>query len=403
MQTETTTPKSRNHRIDSLDLLRGLVIVIMALDHVRDFFGPFPFQPEQLDQAPPMLFLTRWITHFCAPVFVLLAGTGSYLYGQRQGLPALRRFLVTRGFWLIFLELTWMNLSWWSYPMGWGFVQVIWILGWSMVLLAGLVWLLEKGLDERWLLTASLLLVAGHNLLDGIRAQELARPLAYLWALLHQQAWLGVGDGFGFMVVYPLLPWPAVMALGYLLGRWFTAPAAGGLGAGERQRRLLVLGIGSTVAFVLLRAWNLYGDPSPWIADDRGPLFTLLSFLNTTKYPPSLLFLLMTLGPALWLLPHLEAFRGKTAQFLLVFGRVPLFFYLIHFVVIHLLAVGYSQLRYGEVYWWQQAPQNWPESYRPSLLLVYGVWLLVVALHYPLCKWFAGVKRRRRESWIRYL
>lgn len=385
--------ESRRQRLDSVDLLRGLVIAIMALDHVRDFFAPFPHAPEDLSQASAALFLTRWITHFCAPVFVLLAGLGTGLAEARKGdKRGLSAFLLKRGLWLIVLELTLSNIAWLSYWNGYGFVQVLWVLGWSMIMLAGLI-----HLPRRAVWTGSIVLLVGHHLLDGISARELEAPFSYLFGLLHQPMWVPMGGSFGFSIIYPLLPWPAIMAIGYLLAPVF------GREAHARRRSLFRIGLLATGLFVALRLLNVYGDPSPWQVNDRGVAFTLLSFLNTTKYPVSLLFALMTLGPALLLLPALERWRGRVAEVFLTFGRVPLFFYVLHFYVIHLMAATYSQLRYGTVGWWVFPPSRWPEGYTPNLAVAYIVWLLVVLLFIPLCRWFAGVKARRRDWWLRYL
>jgi len=390
----SSQPATRG-RLDSIDLLRGLVIVLMALDHARDFFGPGTHLPENLDQASAALFLTRWVTHFCAPVFVLLAGLGTALYAARPGRTKaeVSRFLWTRGLWLILLEVTISNLAWLSFVVsGYLFLQVIWVIGVSMILLALLVWL------PRWAIaTFALVSIAGHNLLDGVSPQDFEGFSRHLFGLLHARHWIPTGESFGIFIIYPLLPWPGVMALGYLLGPLFQWEQ------GARRKALVLLGGAATVSFVLLRWLNGYGDPSAWESQARGPLFTVLDFLNTTKYPPSLAFLLMTLGPALILLAFLENARGKLAGTLIVFGRVPLFFYLPHFYVLHLGAILWGQLRYGEVFWWLGNPSGFPPDYQQSLPLVYGAWILTVLLMLPLCRWFAGVKARRSEWWLRYL
>ncbi len=386
-------PAIEPRRIDSVDLLRGLVIVLMALDHVRDFFAPFGFQPENLERASPALFLTRWVTHFCAPVFVLLAGLGAALYRARgRSRREVAFFLATRGAWLVLLELTVINLSWLHFIYGgYVFIQVIWVLGISMLVLAALVWL------PRWAIAAfGLALVAGHNLLDRIEAADFG-DLGLAWALLHEQFWQPLGDSFGLVVVYPLLPWPGVMALGYALGGVFGLPAA------ERRRWLARIGLAATAAFVVLRAVDLYGDPRPWAEQARGAVYTALSFLNTTKYPASLLFLLMTLGPAIALLPLLERWRGRLGRALVTFGRVPLFFYLIHVPAIHLLAAVWSWARYGAAGWWFSRPEGWPQGYTPDLVTAWVVWLLVTAALYPLCARFAEHKRRSSSRLLRYL
>ncbi len=386
-------------RIDSIDLLRGLVIVLMGLDHVRDFFAPSAVRPEDLSQASVALFLTRWVTHFCAPVFVFLAGLGAALYeASGRGRAATARFLLTRGLFLVLLELAVVNTSWLSYWNGYMFVQVIWTIGWSMVALAGLLYLPRPAI-----LVFSLGLIFGHNLLDAVDA-ELWAALGPTWAVLHLFKWIPLGDGFGLMVIYPLIPWIGVMSFGYLFGRFYELPAE------TRKQRLFAWGLLLTAIFVVGRAINGYGDPSPWQANPRGPVFTFLSFLNTTKYPASLDFVLMTLGPALFVLPLLEARRGWVARALVTFGRVPLFFYLVHIPFIHLCAMVYSRLRYGQIGsdggwigWYLQGPQAAPPGYEQNLWLVWGVWVAItVALYWP-CRRFATVKRERRHPLLSYL
>lgn len=377
-------------RIDSIDLVRGLVIVLMAIDHVRDFFAPAAFAPEDLSQASAPLFLTRWITHFCAPVFVLLAGTAVALWEARgRTRREVSRFLVTRGLWLIVLELVVVNLSWAQfYYGGFVFVQVIWAIGWSFIVLAGLIWL------PRWAIGAfAVILIVGHNLLDGIRAQDLG-SWDLLWAVLHQQYWKQY-DPIALLVIYPLIPWLGVMAFGYLLGDLYLGDAK------ARKRWLLRAGVAMTVAFVVIRGLNGYGDPRPWEMSDRAGLFTVLSFLNTTKYPASLDFLLMTLGPALCLLAVADRFKGPVARALVVFGRVPLFLYLIHLPVIHLAAIAWSLAMYGQSGWWLTG--SFPEGYETSLVLLYVVWFLVVLALLPLCRWFGYLKRRSASPWMSYL
>jgi uncharacterized membrane protein len=374
-------------------LLRGLVIVLMALDHVRDFFGPVPYLPENLGRASAGLFLTRWVTHFCAPVFVLLAGLGAALLEARgRSRAEVCRFLWTRGLWLIVVELTVVNLSWLLvYYSNILILQVIWILGVSMVALAGMIWL------PRWAIaTLSLILIVGHNLLDGVQPSDLG-TWAHLWGVLHARHYIPLAPGFGLFIIYPLIPWIGVMAMGYLAGGLYR------MEPDRRRRWLSGLGAALTIAFVVLRLFNVYGDPQPWAVQERGPLFTFLSFLNTTKYPASLLFLLMTLGPALWILPRLEAAGGRLARFFVLFGRVPFFFYVIHLPLVHLLATAWSQWRYGSAGWWFSLAQPWPASYVPTLGSTYAAWILIVLMLFPACVWFNGLKRRSRHPFLRYL
>jgi len=374
-------------RVASIDILRGLAMVLMALDHVRDFFSAAHFDPLDLAQTTAPLFLTRWITHFCAPTFVLLAGVSAYLTGRRCSRAELSRFLLTRGLWLVVLEVTLMSLVWTfnvRYDHGL-FLQVIWALGVSMIVLAALVYL-----PVGEIAAYSLLIIFGHNLLDGIEAQTLG-AWAPLWSLLHVSE--PIPHAF---VAYPLVPWIAVMSLGFCIGSLFDL---------ERQRRkqwFLCLGAASLALFVLLRATNLYGDPADWSLQST-TLRTLLSFVNLQKYPPSLQYLLLTLGAAFLLLAALESARGKFNEVLRTFGRVPLFFYVLHVALAHLaagiigLAMGYgTALLSGD---FMQVPQQWGFG----LPMVYLAWLLVVATLYPACRWFAAVKRRRDDWWLSYL
>ena len=370
-------------RIDSIDLLRGLVMVLMALDHVRDYFSSVRFDPLDLEQTSAALFLTRWITHFCAPVFVLLAGTGAYRYGRRVPRPVLARFLWTRGLWLVFLELTVVHFAW-TFQMPWAgpqFLQVIWAIGWSMVLLAALVWLPLPAIAA-----FGLVVIAGHNAFDAVTPEPLG-AFGPWWTLLHVQASLGWAE-----VYYPLIPWVGVMAAGYALG------AAYDLEPPVRRRRLLGLGGALLGLFAVLRVPNLYGDLHPWVAQD-GALFTFLAVINAHKYPPSLAFLLLTLAPALIALALLEPARGRVAGWLVTIGRVPLSFYVLHIALAHALA-RLAALALGLDY---GQKHDGPGSWGFGLPVVYAVWALVVLLLYPACRWFAALKARRRDWWLSYL
>ncbi len=386
-------PNSRV-RLDSVDLLRGIVIVIMALDHARDFFTSARFDPSDLTQTTAPIFLTRWITHFCAPVFVFLAGTSAFLYqsrGRTRG--EVSRFLLTRGIWLVVLELTLVRWAWnfnFNYTTEILFVQVIWVIGVSMIALAALIHLPMSAI-----VAVGVAMIVGHNLLDGIPSATFG-SLAPLWSLLHVQEAIRLDHGQMFIVIYPLIPWIGVMAVGYAFGRLLQEPEE------RRRRTLFLLGGGLTLAFVVLRAVNVYGDPAPWSGQETAGR-TVLSFLNTTKYPPSLLFLLMTMGPAIALLPLLERATGPLARAVTVFGRVPLFFYVIHLYLVHALALivgvlaGFEALSFLRV--WMFNPDGWGYG----LPVVYLVWAGVVLALYPACRWFAGVKARRRDVWLSYL
>ena len=375
-------PRDNAARIASIDILRGLVMALMALDHTRDFFGAGGFNPR--DVTEPLLFLTRWVTHLCAPTFIFLAGLSAFLYGRGRSLAETSRFLLTRGLWLIVIEFTIVSFAW-SFDLRFDLTftaGVIFVIGASMVALSALVWLPRAGIAA-----VALIMIAGHNFLDSVRAEELGAG-ASLWHVLHQPGFATFGDSVRVFVLYPLIPWIGVMAAGYALGPVMT------LAANERKRVLLRLGAAITAGFVLLRATNVYGDPGSWTVQETW-LGTLLSFLNCEKYPPSLLFLMMTLGPALMLLGAFEHARGALARALAVFGQVPFFFYVVHIYLIHGLAVATGLAIDGTL------ASN--PKIGLSLMGVYLVWLLVLVLLYPLCRWFAGLKARGSAAWWSYL
>jgi uncharacterized membrane protein len=398
-------PLAARVRLDSVDAVRGIVMVIMALDHVRDFFHAYgkAFDPTDPSKTWTLLFFTRWATHFCAPTFVFLAGTGAFLSTRRgKSKPELARFLLTRGLWLVVLELTLVRFGWFfNFDYHVMIAQVIWAIGWSMVVLAGLVLL-----PVRVVAFFGLALIFLHNLLDGLSAESFG-SFRWLWVVLHEQNVLMPWPGYAAFVAYPLVPWIGVMAAGYAFGELLTLER-------ERRRRILfVLGAAAVVLFVVLRALNVYGDPQPWVSQERGAWYTFLSFLNTTKYPPSLLFLLMTLGPSIIAVALFDRGGGREPNALLrpfvVFGRVPMFYYLLHVPLVHLAAVLFAYAKYGRAEWlflnWPPPgqPQLEPPGYGYDLLVVYLVWLGVVLALYPLCRWFAGVKRRRRDAWLSYI
>jgi uncharacterized membrane protein len=372
----------QDRRIRSIDLIRGAVMVLMAIDHVRVFSG------VPAGGSTPSVFFTRWITHFCAPAFIFLAGTSAYLYGRRHA--DLSRFLVTRGAWLIFLELTFLRLAW-AFNLDFAHYMlagVIWVIGWSMIALA----LLSK-LPRRAIAAIGLVIVFGHNVLDN----TVNDSAPAIWKLLYVGFWAGpIGP---LTVLYSFIPWVGVMALGYVFGKVITRPQP------KRDRVCLTIGISAIALFLILRGFNLYGDPRPW-SSERMPGF--LSFLNTTKYPASLDFLLMTLGPTIALIPAMEKLRGPIASFLETFGRVPFFFYLLHIPLIHVLAIVVSMVRLGSVSPWLFAnhPSDSgppPEGYTWSVPLLYFVWGIAIAILYIACRWFVRVKRSRSDAWLRYI
>ena len=376
-----TTGRGASARIVSIVVLRGLVMAVMALDHTRDFFETSGFNPR--DVTEPALFLTRWLTHLCAPTFILLAGLSAFLYGRERSVQELSRFLLIRGSWLILIDLTLIKF-------GWSFdvdlyrlsVGVIFVIGASMVALAALIWL------PRWAIAGvSFIMLGGHNLLDGVRAEQLGEG-SWAWHVLHEPGLVPLGDGANLYVLYPLMPWIGVMAAGYLLGQVMQ------LEGKARQRVLFRLGAAVTLGFIVLRATNLYGDPAPWIAQETW-LSTVLSFLNCEKYPPSLLYLMMTLGPALMLLACFEHARGTFARLLATFGQVPFFYYVVHIYLIHALAVATGFAVTGT---FTRTP-----AIGLSLPGVYVVWFLALVLLYPICRWFAVLKESGRGWWWSYL
>ncbi|MBS0657801.1 MAG: DUF1624 domain-containing protein [Verrucomicrobia bacterium] len=369
-------------RLERVDFLRGLVMLLMALDHTRDFFGAGDANPRDITQ--PALFLTRWITHFCAPTFVFLAGVSAFLYAQRgRTRGELTRFLLTRGLWLIVLEFTLVRIGWTLQVFSNFLVlQVIWAIGCALIFLALLVHL------PRWAVAAvGLLLLAGHNLLDPLRAADFGR-WDWLWMILHESRVFPLGGGFRALSMYPLLPWLGTAAVGYAFAPVLLRPAE------ERRRVALTLGAATLAVFLVLRLTGLYGDPAPRVPiAEAGWSAGLLSILNCEKYPPSLLFLCMTLGPLLLALGALPDLRSPLARAVTTFGRVPMLFYVVHLYVIHVLAIA----------WVVATTPDRTQGPAFPLPAIYAVTLLVLLLLYPLCHWFAALKARRKDAWLTYL
>jgi uncharacterized membrane protein len=391
----------RKARIESIDLLRGIVMIIMALDHARDYFNrsAYLFDPTDLQHTTIALFLTRWITHFCAPVFMLLSGISAWLYERKNGRAAAAFFLLTRGLWLIVAELFIVTLGW-TFNLHYGIfiLQVIWAFGISMIVLSGLLYA-RRGM----LLVIALLLIGGHDLLDGIHVSGSGFP-AILWSFLHVQAGFTAGP-INFFVGYPILPWIGLIALGY----WFGDLYDPNRDPAERRRLLRRLGWGAIGLFILLRAADGYGDPSPWSAQ-RNLAYTVLSFINVSKYPPSLLYILMTIGPALLFLAAAEKPLTALTRPLAVIGRVPMFYYLVHIYFLHALAVvaaavsGFPPAAMVNLTNWVTAnPQL--KGYGFGLDIVYAVWIGTVIILYPLCRWFDRYKRSHvaQRKWLSYL
>lgn len=385
----------KTNRVISLDVLKGLVMILMALDHTRDYFhaDAMYFDPVDPEHSNWLTFLTRWITHFCAPAFALLAGTSIFLVGQRMSKKDLSLFLIKRGIWLMVVEIVIVDFAW-MFDIGFNIVLlgVIWVLGLSMVCMAALI-----HLPRKMLLALSLLVIFGHNLLDGVQSTS------FIWAVLHQFQEFPDMLGRDVWVIYPLLPWVGVMALGYVLGMMYTLayePA-------RRKKILLYSGFVSIVLFGVIRVVNGYGNAIPWNPDFNGESL-FISFMAPLKYPPSLAYLLMTLGPILVTLALIEGFDGKLTRFISVYGKVPFFYYVMHLFIIHLLAMAYAQ--YSGYGWEIMILQDWVNEipalrgYGISLGGVYLVTAVVVLGLYPLClRYFQYKKANKDKWWLKYL
>jgi uncharacterized membrane protein len=391
MASNASAPSST--RIVSVDLLRGLIMIVMALDHVRDYFTPYPWDPTDLSKASAALFFTRWITHFCAPIFVFLAGTSAYLYRRNTNCTRahLQWFLVTRGLWLVLLEITLISFFW-QFGYHGIILQTLWSLGWSMVALAALLYLPLGAM-----LAIAFAMILGHNLLDGIHPQQFG-DYAMLWAIVHEFYFDPVTPDFFVAVGYPLVPWIGVMAAGYGFGRILD------LERSRRDRIMIAIGLALIALFLVLRLTNVYGDARLWAPNARGMLYTMLQIGNTTKYPPSLQYLLMTIGPALLLMPLLERWRGALADKVAVFGRVPFFFYVLHLPLIHLAALIWTEVAFGASTLGDFFHNEFPPGYTPSLVRCYLVWIAVIVATYPLCARYAAYKRAHKDNpWLSYL
>jgi uncharacterized membrane protein len=396
--------KKTTPRIDSIDLIRGAVMILMAIDHVRVFSGVPAGGPT------PGVFFTRWITHFCAPAFIFLAGTSIFFYGRKH--DDLSRFLLIRGTWFILLELTFLRVAWTfnfdfeHYEMA----GVIWVIGCCMILMAGLVKLPVAAVG-----TIGVLIIAAHNLMDMRMGKLLdgldGNRLSGLWKIFYVGFFAGPiqfgPNGPNLIVLYSIIPWIGVMAAGYAFGKIFILQPT------QRKRLCLAIGLSAVGLFLVLRGCNLYGDPRPWHAAAPGrnglpPMPALLSFLNTTKYPASLCFLLMTLGPIIALIPLLEGLRGVFARRIAIFGRVPFFFYVLHIPLIHAMALLVSKIRLGFISPWlfTNHPMGNPEppaGYVWSLPLLYLIWgIAIVTLFFP-CQWFAELKAKKNDWWLKYM
>jgi uncharacterized membrane protein len=392
------------NRIESIDILRGIAMVIMALDHVRDFFhiGANTANPLDPTTTTFFLFFTRWITHFCAPVFVFLSGTSIFLQSQRKTKKELSAFLITRGLWLIFVEVVIITFAWSFNPnYTFHFLQVIWAIGISMVILGMLIYLPFKAL-----LAIGMVIVLGHNALDFPESAPDFKA-GFLWDLLHHGAFVPYeyAPGHSLFLVYPFVAWLGLMILGYCFGVFFTEEYS----YEQRKKIFIRLGVSILLFFVALRFTNAYGDPHDW-SPQKNFLFTVLSFVNVNKYPASLLFMCLMIGPALILLPYLEKVKNWFSEAMRTFGRVAFFYYILHLYLIHAVA---AMVFFARGHTMEEATAS-IQSQFPfyfiipgegfNLPMVYLIWILVVVSLYPLCKWYDQYKTKHREKkWLSYL
>ncbi|MEJ1238343.1 heparan-alpha-glucosaminide N-acetyltransferase domain-containing protein [Chryseolinea sp. T2] len=385
MSTET---QPRTERLRSIDITRGLVIIIMALDHVRDFFSYTAYRATDVTQASVLLFGTRWITHICAPTFVFLSGISVYLYYRKvSDRKRTSIFLLKRGLWLIVVDVAVI-----SFVLTQGYqltlLEVIWAIGCSMIFLAALIWL------PRWLQAlVAIVMIAGHNALAPIG--EVTSENMIL-ALLHNSPFF-VADP-PILVAYTIIPWVGVMLLGYVTGIWFTYPLK------QSEKYLLAAGISAIAIFIMMRAINMYGDPSPWEVQERGNIFTFLSFLNVTKSPPSLLFLSLTLGISCLILVSVNHISSRLQNILLTYGKVPLFFFIVHLAIISGVAYLWTRIAFGRaVNLSFTKASDWPTEYHPSLIRTYLIWILLIIILYLPCHWFGKWKSNSDSWWSSYL
>jgi len=390
----------KKKRIESIDLLRGVVMIIMALDHVRHFLHheAFLYEPTDLNQTTVFLFFTRFITHYCAPVFVFLAGISAYLYGAKKTKSELSLYLFSRGLWLVFVELFIIALGQTfnpTYPMI--NLQVIWAIGVSMIVLSALIYLKRK-----FILITAILLIAAHNFLDNVHIT--GNPvLHFFWSMLHEPREFAVGH-FKLFVMYPLIPWIGIIALGYCFGSLYDSS----YDAEKRKKILLSLGFSAIGVFFLLRSFNIYGDASYWSVQ-KDFAFSVLSLLNVTKYPPSLLYTLITLGPAMIFLALTERPLNKFTEKIAVYGRVPFFYYVVHIYLIHLIAIigaiisGYNWTDMILTTKVNRTPEL--KNFGFNLATVYFVWIGLILVLYPFCKWFDRYKRKYQSTrwWLSYV
>lgn len=395
-----------HQRIESIDVLRGFIMIIMALDHSRDFFSlaQMFFSPTDIAATTPGYFATRIATNICAPVFIFLTGMGMTL-SSKQTTHARSFFLLTRGLWLLFLQLTVMNLLWFFNTDLTQFIRlnVLWAIGWSMICLAGVAYL------PRWAMWLfAIATICGHNFLDGVQPEQFGN-LSWLWVMIHHPGVLLPWEGMTIHVLYPVVPWCGVITLGYLMGSWIkTAP--------QVQARFIVVGLCLIALAIILRLGNTYGDPIAWQTYPEA-WRSMASFVNGLKYPPSLLYLGLYLAPFIVLLGFiLRRQFGPIGHALSTFGQVPFFYYVLHIFLLHLMAVIYFKIFYGDSAWLLTDPivpslLSWSEKgvpaniYNPriDLLQTYIAWIVAVLVLYPACRWFSAIKAKTPKWWMSYL
>jgi len=394
----TIAQPAAKFRIESIDLLRGLIMLIMALDHSRDFFHAFGTDPSDLATTSPILFFTRWITHFCAALFVFLSGVSVYLAGTRRTKKELSIFLIKRGFWLIAIEFILITFAITLDPLYHILIfQVIWVIGVSMILLGLLIWL-----PIPVIAVIAALLFFGHDLLHYVKLPETGTA-SFFWKIFFTAFgfFAPVGQGHALLILYAILPWTGVMLSGYITGQLYSAS----YDAEKRKKILFTAGIMLTLLFVFLRYFNIYGDPSPWKVQ-RSIALSMISFFNVSKYPPSLMYLCMTIGPGLLLLQAVEKVKNRFTNFLVIFGTVPFFYYVLHFYLLRCLGVLIFMIQgYGSesIITPNSIMLFRPESFAFNLFGVYMIWLLVIAILYLPCKWFSNYKKTHRQWWLSYL
>lgn len=380
------------NRIESIDLLKGIVMVVMALDHTRDYFhsAAYLYDPTDPVHTSWPIFFTRWITHYCAPTFSFLAGASAFFAGKRRTKGELSKFLFTRGLWLVFIEISFVNFGWFfDIQFRTPSLITIWSLGISMIILAALI-----HLPKKIILMISCLIIFGHNLLDPIHFKG-----SIIWAMLHDGGLFNLSKDYVMLVGYPVIPWIGVMALGYCFGSLYDHSFS----SVRRKKILTTIGISAIVGFFVIRFINIYGDPIGWKHYDTISQ-SFMSFLNPLKYPPSLCYLLMTIGPALIILANTEKIKGPIVNFFSTFGRVPFFYYILHIYLIHALALVSAELT---GYSWKQMifHGGWLtdlpglKGYGFSLWIVYLIWIAVIVICYPLCKKFDTYKMNHKEKW----